>query len=347
MQNMKYLFLLILLINTYLHGQNTLDIPASAEFSKYLYARQDDIEEKLYYLALGGKIKPFQNDSFATVYNTTDFKERGGMEKRLDMDTMIMIRSESDRVPFAPKDITGIWFSEHVGNSKEMVTINTLKGIALTYQPVFGGVKIMPIPLCWIKTADLIKNLPHQDLEFLLQLLHYGRNSNYVGEVPEKDVFQYLNTSGQRIIKPDSSLYNKLVGMLTNSEFYISEQLYFEKGPRSLANKIFDEQLRRVITIDTFNRRYRYEVAIFIQTNPDDPTQGHDSLIYIPYQLDKVYAVSCDKQTKQLTQYHCSVYIPGIKRQEVYTFSIPINRNYSAAKPVIWFYEDYIRWKKL
>lgn len=346
MKHVKYLLFLSFIVGS-LQAQNTLDIPSSGEFLNYLHARQDAIEEKLYYLLLSQKIKPYKNDSFASMYNITEFKERGGMEKRLEFENYVMIKPDSTLVPFSPKGITGIWFAEHVGSGKEIVSINTLKGIALAYQPVFFGTRLTAIPLCWIKTADLVKNLPRQDLEFLLQLLHYGRNGNFVLEIPGTDAFYALNTSGQRTIVPDSNLYNRITKMLTSSQFYIEDQIYFAKGPKSLAGKIYDEQLRRVITLDTFNQRYQREALIFIQTDPGDPTQGRDSTIYVPHRLDKVYAVNYDKQLRQITHYRFSLYIPGVKRQEVHTFSIPVNRNYTAAKPVIWFYEDYIRWKGL
>lgn len=343
---MKYLIVFLFISGT-IYGQNILDIPSSPEFSNYLHARQDSIEKKLYRLALTGKIKPYRTDSFASVYGATEFKERGGMEKRMDFDHYIIIKSDSSRSPFSPKNIDGIWFVENVRSGKDLISINTFKGIALIYQPVFDGIKTSPIPLCWIRTADLLKSLPHRDLEFLLQLFYYGRNSNHVRELPEKDVYYHLNMTGERTIMADSPLLGKIAGMLTYSQFYVEEQLYITKGLNPIGNRIFDEQSQKTITLDTFEKHYMQEVAIFIQTNPDDPTIGRDSVLYMPIQLKTLYAVSYDHMTKQLTNYHTRIYQPGIKRQEVSTFSIPVNRNYLPVKSIIWFYEDYIRWRGL
>src|SRR4051812_31495287 len=86
-KTMKYLILFLLGAGT-LYGQKILDIPSHAELEQYLHARQDNIEESLYQMVLSGKIRPYKNDSFTSVYSMAEFKERGGMEKQVNFDSI-------------------------------------------------------------------------------------------------------------------------------------------------------------------------------------------------------------------------------------------------------------------
>jgi hypothetical protein len=343
----KLLILLISLPMLQLQAQKTIPIPSTKAFEDYLYTRQHDMEAKLYKAGLEGRIKAYKTDSLLSVFSHDELKQRGQMESFIQNEEGIVSTLIN---PFSPADLKGLMFLEQLGNNPFDVSEKTaLKGIGLLFQPSFGGFLANKQPIFWISTPDLKLSLDKEEMNFLSLLYFYSRHGNYHFDYwwtpeAEYDPYSDLNIFGRSAISPDSSFYKRICAMLVYSQFNTHDKIYFpDAGKRKI---IFDEQQHKYIDLPDFEATYREKVTVFISTDIDDPSKGKDSVIYIPFKLEQVSAISFDNASKKISKYH--FYLHGDNKTELkFYLDAAVNNQLMSTKPILWFYEDYIRWNKL
>jgi hypothetical protein len=324
-------------------AQTRIAIPSEKEFEHYFYARQQGITTKLYNLALQGRIKAYKTDSLASFYSQLELKDRGSRQVELKMQT------------FKPEELQGIMFLKGISPIEAGVAdTSRLLGLALLFEPYYGGIKGIIQPMFWVSTSDLKNMLEESEMEFLSSIYFYSRNSNSVrmyweADNPSFDAFWDLNNSNRVHIWPDSTFYKMAVSMLKYSQFYFPV-LFHDMGHRESTKNplIFDEQQNKHITRTEFDNTYKRFETVFLSTDPNNPAIGKDTTFEQPFNWDFVNAISFDNKTKKLSKYHFSFRLNETDKKTLdFYINVSFNRHLAAVQPIIWFYEDYIRWKKL
>ncbi len=250
-------------------------------------------------------------------------------------------------------------FLKKVDRQAAFETHSELAGMALMFEPMFSQFVMVKQPLFWVNAADLKQALNKDEPAFLSQLYYYAQNSNHVFSfwtqaTLTNDAFYDLNNSGCIYIRPDSILYQQIVSMLCTSHFYVYGLLHPEKTvfydavtktSRLLPEDkpiIFDEQKKKYLRFYEFQDLYKHPETVFILTSAENPTMGKDTTFDVLPDLEKVNSVSFDKTSKELTAYH-------LKLADGSSFRIDAvaSKDMVAVKPITWYFEDYIRWKKL
>lgn len=362
---------LYLVFSAELSAQQKISVPTANEFSDYLHDRQKQIEQKIYNLALQRKIKAYKTDSFKSVYDSATFALRGTRDLLNSPDNKgvntIIVDGNVKLLAFNPLETKGLIFLKKVlSKPGETEDRSRLAGVAVLYQPEIAGFLLRRQPMFWTDIEELRKVLTADELKFLNLIYYYCQNNNsgfdILGYTEDYtyDYFLDLNNRQSVYITPDTALYKKLISMLTKSEFYIDLLLYPEvsyyynepggSGNARTAEKpiIYDEQQKKYIRLSEFQDRYKQKITVFISTDMDDPTKGRDSTFTEWRRFENIHAISFDNAGKQLLKYHFIFKKDGNDKQDL-MFYIDVKQNAAidAVKPIIWFYEDYIRWKKL
>lgn len=268
-------------------------------------------------------------------------------------------------IPFSPTNIFSIRFvGKSRGDAFSPVGTISLKGISLVTSSVYQNSNMgFYYPLFWLKYKDIEKHLSREDLKFLNLLHHYARNSHCVNTYRNPngvgDAFEELNNIGQIVIRPDSLFYRQLASMLLNSQFYLDGIIYpnglshetYEKSEFALKLKlkriIYDDQQKKYLNIIEYQQAYWKMQGISV-ADISRPGEYVDSFYKVPIPLYGPDSLVYDTSTFKVTRYCYVVYHEenGARTKPVRLYlDIGINRHCENAKPIIWFYEDYIRWK--
>ncbi len=363
--------MLLLALSTTLCGQQKIPVPSAKEFSDYLHSRQKQIEQKIYNLALSRKIKAYKTDSLKSVYDSATFALRGTRDlmnsPANEGVNTIIIDGNVKLIAFNPVETKGIIFLKKVINRPDETEGTTkLAGLAVLYQPEIAGYLLRRQPMFWTDINELRRALSPEEFKFLSLIYNFCQNDitgfDILGGDDDYnyDYFMDLNNRQTVYITPDSVFCKKLISMLTKSEFYIHFLLYPETtsyynyqavshGLRPDEKPIiYDNHQKKYINLHEFRETYKQKITLFISIDPDDPTKGYDTTYMEWRRLEKINAISFDNSSKKLQKYHFLFKKEDNDGQDL-TFYIDVKQNAGIAsvQPIIWFYEDYIRWKKL
>lgn len=345
---MKYKLSLLLLIHCCIFNsfaQKQFALPTQKEWADYFFSKEKTVRTKLYELALSGTIKAYKNDSLKTCFNLDELKARGSNEIASNEDEIV--------IPMNPDNLEHILFTKKINTSPfETTEINQLQGIAITYSPFIGFTKLWSNPFCWFSPNDVKKNLTPEEYNWLCLIFHYSKyNHNlafqFSGDFDHFWEINHVNNSLD-INKADSLLYKKLSISLNTSNFYMDFLLNYNTYvfPDTIPVLIHDLQTKKNINLYKFETTYHDEIAVFISTDPKDPTIGYDSLINIPFQLNHISSLTVNTNTFKITSFNYE-FAPKYPPKTTYRFLIDAEavRKLNDIPAVFWFFEDYFRWK--
>src|SRR6478609_4722519 len=155
---MKFKLIAFLLLCFYAKesfAQKQFNPPSEKDWNDYFFSKEKAIRTKLFNLALEGKLKAYRNDSMARYFSLEELKNRGSFE--------IVMNEVVANVPMSADKLEHIWFVKNITTSPfEPTESNQLRGIAITFSPVFGSTIGLETPYCWFAPQD-IKNTLTQE----------------------------------------------------------------------------------------------------------------------------------------------------------------------------------------
>lgn len=351
----KILLLLLLIHFLESKAQQTIATPTNKDWETYLLKRIDGIQQQLYKLALELKIKAYKNDSLTSFYTLKDLKLRGSIEFieffPLDAKDPYLAKDTVFKLPFNPKDLKGLCFvSQYLSSPFETEEKSNLKAIGILFQPTFSGMLFNKMPFALFNPTDVQNVLHAQDFEFLKLYYYFCKH----GEGKQKHYENYNQIQGDHFYELSylktqnnigDSLQNKLIySMLSDNDF-------FKEIWDNNSNKIlFDEQEKTKLSFNDFEVNYFQTSVVFLNTDPDDPTIGKDTVVSYPVMLvmPQQIVFNKDNSLNQLKFTFKKEEIKGLKTQKnlnEYSFTISkkdlIDSGFQPA--MIWFYEDYMR----
>ncbi len=354
----KILLLLLLIHFLETKAQQTIATPSSKDWETYLLKRIDGIQQQLYKLALELKIKAYKNDSLTSFYTLKDLKLRGSESIALFIQTdpkdADIGYDSIGIIPFNPKELKGLCFvSQYLSSPFETEENSNLKAIGILFQPTIGGMLFNKMPIALFNPNDVQNVLSAQDFEFLKLYYYFCKH----GEGKQKYYENYNKIWGDHFyalsyLKTQNyigdSLQNKLIySMLSDNDF-------FKEIWNNNSNKIlFDEQEKTKLSFFEFEINYGQTTTLFLNTDPDDPTIGKDTVVSYPVMLVMPQQIifNKDNSLNQLKFTFKKEEIKGLKSQKLkneYSFTISkkdlIDSGFQPA--MIWFYEDYMTYLK-
>ncbi len=343
------LFLCYLFTSHIICAQIIKPMPAKEEWHSYFYSRKANIQEKLYKLALDGKISAYKTDSLLSVYDVIDLKIRGQKE--------IIIPTPDDRgfdtvynIPFN-KDFKDIWFYKTISTSPfEETETNTLRAICFTFCPEVAGIITPPRAFCWFSVADLKLVLNKNEYEWIKLVYYYARHDNNIlfrNLEYDGDVYWDLNlmSPSRDWLYADSLLYKKISHSLNSCSFNLENYLLDTTSGQQNSKVIYDHQRNRFISYKQF--RLDYYIDYTIELTPSERLWGFDSVARISNVLSTINALDINTQNGLITRFNMEI-VESNKSNKVIKFSIDADRirKQNILPTHFWFFEDYFRWKK-
>jgi len=339
------LFLLLALSFATTQAQVEKTIPTEAEWQSYFKAKQAGIQKKLFKLVKEGKIKGYKNDSFASTYKIEDLKMRGSTERVITLngkDTVVYDPMQADA-------LQDFWFCKQISTSPfNEVENNKWMAIAMTFQPIFGGVKARPNPFCWLLVSDLKLVLSKEEYEWLLLVFYYAKNDNTLlfRDREWGDAYWELNhvKNLNNFYMADTTVYQKMGQSFTSNSFYF-EDYWFYSSNKSIA-EVFDFQQNKMISYYDFEVKYKEKLTVFMQTDINNPEIGKDTIIYNPRVLSQIKSITIDKVSKKLKAFVFEI-TDWEQGGKILRFSVDADliRKQETLPTLFWFFEDYYQWR--
>lgn len=338
------LFILLVVCFTTIQAQVEKPMPTEAQWQAYFKAKQTSIQKKLFKSIQEGKIKGYKNDSFVTTYLLEDLKMRGSTERVVNIngkDTVVYDPMQADA-------LQDFWFCKQISTSPfNEVESNKWMGIAMTFQPIFGGVKARPNPFCWLLVSDLKLVLNKEEYEWLMLVYYYAKNDNTLLFRSSEwgDAYWELNhvKNLNNFYMADSVLCQKMGQSFASNSFYI-EDYWFYSYAKSIA-EVFDFQQNKMISYYDFEVKYKEKLTVFMQTDINNPEIGKDTIIYNPRVLSQIKSITIDKVSKKLKAFVFEI-TDWEQGGKILRFSLDadIIRKQETLPTLFWFFEDYYQW---
>ncbi len=336
MLKIKTFLLLFILKALSLYAQSEPVMPKASELKSYLFKRVEQIQASIYKSSLEGKITVYKTDSLITPFSLKEFSERGNS----------MNFEGNKALKFTAKDLKGMMFIASVNSALGSVNDQrTLEGVSLLFQPSIGGVLLPVQPIGNYKIDELKRVLNEQDLQFIMYMYSYASYSNaYFGfEYPDQDPFYYFNTQKRTYISIDTQAVHYTANMLAavNDYLYNVNELSKAKPNEFM---ILDEQSKRQIAFSDVGNLYKQTLVAFISTDENDPTKGYDTTWKQNSDIIKIGTPIIDTASGKIISFRTSVETDNLK---LAYFTLPVStlKKYAPLSAIIWFHEDYFRWK--
>lgn len=336
MQKIKACLFIFLLTSLAVSAQSDITMPKASELKSYLFKRVEQIQATIYKASLEGKITIYKTDSLITPFALKEFSERGNS----------MNFEGNKAMKFTSKDLKGMLFIASVNSTIGSVNDQRiLVGVSLLFQPSIGGALLPVQPIGNYKIDDLKRLLNEQDMQLLIYMYSYAAYSNaYFGfNSPDQDPLYYLNTQKRTYIAIDSQAVHYTANMLAAINDYIYNVNELSKSQPS-EYMILDEQSKRQIAFSDVGNLYKQSLIAFISTDENDPTKGYDTTWKQNSDIIKIGTPIIDTATGKIISFRTSVETDNLK---LAYFTLPVStlKKYAPLAAIIWFHEDYFRWK--
>ena len=334
-QTNKTILFVLSLWTISLSAQSTeIKYPTADEFKTYLLDRSAKLQQQLYNKCREGVFSLYKTDSLKSKYDAATFKERGSTSNA----------SSDVLTPLKAEDINGIMFLKSYTSPLDAVDeSNTISGLALLFQPMYGGFLAPTQPLVWLSMSELKTKLPAEDYQFLVYLAKFRSASNNY-KFWEDDNIPYFDLFDRQFsyIEGDTISTKFMSRMLASGSEYI-DMIRNTQGVDAEKDvyKVMDEQNKRQISLNEIGNTYTQELIVFISTDADDPTKGYDTSFIEPQYIHNINSLVYD--AGKITMMRSELNLPGLR---VAKFTIPrsVYENYKPAKHILWYLDDYVRW---
>ncbi len=339
---MKKNFFLLFFLSCFidLFSQTAIQFPETEKFELYINQRTKNIIESIYTLALKNQIKAYQNDSFNSYFSPDYLRLRGSLTF-----------PNSDSIAYFNKeDIAGFNFVKAIETSKQKEFIQySIAGVEILFRLRFGNQYGGRARLMTAKLSEVKKHLPESDYQFLIQLGRYASLDNQIKILEEPwSPFQQVNFEKHQHIRIDSAFLSKMAKMLHIGGAYYDIIRFNERYRHPVMLK--DVQTGKMIDMEAIRTVYCDSMHLVVQKRNNIPE--HDTVICSYF--DFRYADSIVYNQKGKVDYltiHVERAITNSYGWVVgynnpcFRIDIDIYRREDAGKTMLWYYEDYLRWK--
>ncbi len=340
----KLIAIMLLCISNYEgFAQKQFAPPTEKEWNTYITTREKQLVNKIYQLAIEGKLKIYFNDSLATPISPKLWQ--------MYNDNSENILNNTKTTPFNPDRLAGFLFTKTIQTSfLETKELSTLKAVALSYTPAIQDMgKIFRFPLGFFSITELNNVLTPSESAFISTLYFFARNGNTIWHLSSIETDLYKDIIFQKpvatiIYTTNTTLIKNISHSLYNVNFSIEELLLNHVN----TFEIFDHQIQKPIVLSKFQTNYYTQMVVFLYLDANDPTFGIDSVIKVPYELKVIKNITIDTVNFKIKSFNYEFPHP-LEIDKITYFSIPAEpiRKLNTFPVVFWLFEDYFRWNNI
>lgn len=328
--------MLSILLSSEAFAQSSHKYPIQKQFESYFKSRTQELQKRLYNMAIKRELMPYKTDSLASIYSKEEFALRGAT-------TLVDGSTQS----FSPNDLKGIWFLKAYNKRFNTDVQNTeMKALCLVFQPKFGGALANPQPMVWFSREELKTKLDSNDFRYLLLLY------NFAAEGPRNWIYQqdfenayFLNLFySKSIVKTDTFLYKEIGMMLSSNYCFISDLSQDFSIGQPDRYFVFDLNNKRRLPMEDIGKTYYTPVTVFLNTDEKDPRIGKDTVYNDPVRISSLSSVFFDENTGLVVHFEYT-FVYGQNRLGYFQIPRSVFTHFEAAEISLWYVEDYFRWQ--
>ena len=321
-------------------SQTAIQFPETEKFELYINQRTKKIIESIYTLALNNQIKAYQNDSFNSNFSQHYLPLRGSSTF-----------PNSDSIAYLKKeDLAGFNFIKAIEPSKHQETIQySIVGVELLFSVYYNGYSHGRARLFTAKLSEVKKHLPESEYQFLIQLGRYASLDNQIKILEEPwSPFQQVNFEKHQHIRIDSAFMAKMAKMLHIGGAYYDIIRFNERYRHPVMLK--DVQTGKMIDMEAIRTVYCDSMHLVVPKHNNIPEHDTvicsyfdfrcaDSIVYNP--KGKVNYLTIHVERAITNSYG---WVVGYNHP-CFRIGTDIYRREDAGKTMLWYYEDYLKWK--
>ncbi len=339
---MRKNFFLLVFLSCFidLFSQTAIQFPETEKFELYINQRTKNIIESIYTLALNNQIKAYQNDSFNSYFSPHYLQLRGSSTF-----------PNSDSIAYLKKeDLAGFYFVKAIEPSKRDETVQySIVGVAPLFTISYGGYSYGRERLFMAKLSEVKKHLPESDYQFLIQLGRYASLDNQIKILDEPwSPFQQVNFEKHQYIRIDSAFMAKMAKMLHIGGAYYDIIRFNERYRHPVMLK--DVQTGKMIDMEDIRTVYCDSMHLVVPASNNIPE--HDTVICSYFDFRYADSIVYDKNGKvdyltihvERAKTNAYGWVVGYNNP-CFRIGTDIYRREDAGKTMLWYYEDYLKWK--
>jgi hypothetical protein len=248
------------------------------------------------------------------------------------------------------EDIAGFNFVKAIEPSKRQETIQySIIGIEILYSVYYYGNSHGRGRLMTANFSEVKKHLPESDYQFILQLGRYASLDNQI-DIRESpwSPFQQVNFEKHQYIGIDSAFLSKMAKMLNVGGAYYDIKRFNERYRHPVMLR--DVQTGKMIDMEDIRTVYCDSMHLVVPAQNSIPE--HDTVICSYFDFRGADSIAYDKKGKVI---HLTIHVPraitnsygwvlGYKNPR-FQIAADIYRREDAGKTILWYYEDYLKWK--
>lgn len=314
---------LALLVSVSAYSQDTLQIPSSKEFTTYLKDRQEKLWMKIYKLASEGKVKAFCSDSLNTIYSSKKIMEQYKACHKYENEEPIDYLGFDEEVAF------DVQKAERVSKLRSVILFNHRFCERLSWVE----------PFFFADFRELQSLLAKEELEFIVNVFYHSEYYNTLGDYTRDNepglVDLYKNVIYQHA---DTNLTRRMADILSSRSFNIKMELHQMHRIHPMLF-LYSESSKATIGLDSFLHFYSND-SVFSISCPDIG-DCYDSVVAFEYFVNSIIY---NKATGQLLKYRFVTRDADKTKNTI--FQVDIHRDFYPSRSKLWFYHDYLKWKK-